>query len=67
MPPLQVRFELEDERMMVVDRRMALEASHRISQRYRIPSLMSSDLAQSHGAHWQAATDAAAAAHAAQQ
>lgn len=41
-----VRFELEDERLMVVDRRLAEEAAERIAARYRIPALVSSDVAQ---------------------
>ncbi|GAX81161.1 hypothetical protein CEUSTIGMA_g8594.t1 [Chlamydomonas eustigma] len=39
-----LRFELEDERIMVVDRKLAEAAASAISARYRIPSMMSSDI-----------------------
>ncbi|GIM10261.1 hypothetical protein Vretimale_14052 [Volvox reticuliferus] len=39
-----VRFELEDERIMVVDRSLALDANRRIMERYRVPSSVSADI-----------------------
>ncbi|KAG2493576.1 hypothetical protein HYH03_008095 [Edaphochlamys debaryana] len=40
-----VRFELEDERIMVVDRNLASDANRRIMERYRVPSSVSADIA----------------------
>lgn len=40
-----VRFELEDERVMVVDRSLATDANGRIMERYRVPSSVSADIA----------------------
>ncbi len=40
----KVHFELEDSRMMVIDRQTAAEAEASILARYRIPSLASADL-----------------------
>jgi len=40
-----VRFELEDDRLMVVDRASAEAAAHRIAERYRVPALLSPDIA----------------------
>ncbi len=42
---VQIRFELEDDRMMVVEAHRALEAAQRIGDRYRVPALMSPDVA----------------------
>ncbi|GLI61623.1 hypothetical protein VaNZ11_004041 [Volvox africanus] len=39
-----VRFELEDERIMVVDRSLAQDANRRIMERYRVPSSVSADI-----------------------
>ncbi|KXZ41883.1 hypothetical protein GPECTOR_252g630 [Gonium pectorale] len=40
-----VRFELEDERVLVVDRYLAGDANRRIMERYRVPSSVSADIA----------------------
>ncbi|KAG2444359.1 hypothetical protein HXX76_001115 [Chlamydomonas incerta] len=45
-----VRFELEDERVMVVDRSLALDANARIMERYRVPSSVSADIGTNAGA-----------------
>ncbi|PNW88079.1 hypothetical protein CHLRE_01g013300v5 [Chlamydomonas reinhardtii] len=39
-----VRFELEDERVMVVERSLAVDANARIMERYRVPSSVSADI-----------------------
>jgi hypothetical protein len=41
---MQIRFELEDERLIAIDAQLADAASHRIGERYRVPSLASADL-----------------------
>lgn len=43
LPPSQVRFELEDDRVMVVDRDSAQAAEADIAARYRITTLASVD------------------------
>lgn len=40
----QVRFELEDDRLIAVQAGAAAEAAERIATRYRIPSLLSPEL-----------------------
>lgn len=40
---LQIRFEMEDDRLIAVDASQADEASKRVAERYRIPALSSDD------------------------